>query len=265
MSISGLDKRAPSTIFGKGGPGRQVLQKTVEDLNIAFKANLPSVLSENREDLPREVATQNGTVYKIDAVLGRGGYGIVYRATSSLIGQHVALKIAGQTDCDTAKVLLEREGKILSLLKHPHIVGVVDYGITSDEGPYLAMEYIEGQTLDKILQFEHQLSPERAKNICLQVAEAMNYAHQCGYLHRDLKPANIMVSTVEGKDWVQVLDFGISDVERKPGDTSEISSRGSLCYMSPEQLLERPSSKRSDVYQLGLILFQCLTGNLPFR
>src|SRR5262249_42243748 len=152
-----------------------------------------------------------------------------------------------------------------SLLKHPHIVGVVDYGITSDEGPYLAMEYIEGQTLDKILQFEHQLSPERAKNICLQVAEAMNYAHQCGYLHRDLKPANIMVSTVEGRDWVQVLDFGISDVEREPGDTSEISSRGSLCYMSPEQLLERPSSKRSDVYQLGLILFQCLTGNLPFR
>ncbi len=211
------------------------------------------------------VTSKNGTLYTVESLLGSGGMGIAYRARRNFDNALVALKLPGENDPDCIN-LLRREASILSQLNHPHIVHVYDHGETGDGYPYIAMELVKGPTLAELLESERSLSAERALKFGRQIAEAMHYAHQKGVVHCDLKPANIIISTAAGAEAACILDFGISEVARDNSNLEEKrETRGSLLYTAPEQIKQQASSFQSDVYQLALMLFECLTGRLPFE
>lgn len=210
---------------------------------------------------PGQICGRKSGVYTILQQLGKGGLGIVYKAVRESDGLTVALKMTHQHS-PAAALLIKREARILSLLQHPNIAKFLALDTTLDGEPFMVMEFMPGQTLQELLLAEGKLDTCRAANICRQIALAMEYAHRQGIVHRDLKPGNIMISWRNGIETVTLLDFGISkgsDDENVPLDS------GSILYLAPEQLLGKRSLACSDVYQLGLIWYECLTGHLPFE
>ena len=203
--------------------------------------------------------------YEIDGCLGGGGGGIVYRARRSTDDLLVAIKLPAHVHDPLGAASVKQEISALSMLDHPNIVRLLDAGETDTGDPYLVMELLEGETLDSLLKRTGPLSIDKAADICLQLAEALDHAHNAGLVHCDLKPSNIFVS--EGKDGqrVRVIDFGISENQTESSACEAKVRSATLLYMSPEQSLKKGLTGSSDVYQLGLILFETLFGELPFQ
>ena len=207
--------------------------------------------------------------YHILKKLGEGGMGTVYLAEHVKMGRKSALKVMNpgmNTDPD-AIARFNREASNASRLSHPNICGIYDFGETSDGIIYLAMEFIEGSSLTSLIEKAGQLSPPRAASIIHQTADALQVAHDAGIVHRDLKPDNIMVAkNRDGTDLVKVVDFGIA--KASSSDAQKVTKTGMVVgtpeYMSPEQLAGDKLDGRSDLYSLGLVAFNCLTGMLPF-
>ncbi len=203
--------------------------------------------------------------YEIIEEIGRGGMGAVYKALDPNIGRMVALKViklAFNAEGDLAREMHERfkrEAKAAGVLSHPNVVTVYDAG-EKDGTPYIAMEYVEGDTLEDLIDPEVPLPIEKVNSIIKQVATGLAYAHEKGVVHRDVKPANVIV-TKDG--FAKITDFGIARLS-----DSELTQRGTVMgspsYMSPEQVTGRPVDGRSDVFSLGVILYQLLTGEKPF-
>jgi len=206
--------------------------------------------------------------YRIDDVIGGGGMGVVFRAYQETVDRHVALKLlppelAGD---DTNVLRLEREAKALAKLNHPNVVTTFDFGLTPSGQAYLVMELVNGKSLGEVLGELTILDPDRALRIFIQIAEAMRFAHEQGIVHRDLKPHNVMLSTVPMKDFVKVLDFGIVKVAQDSQQLTQIGDvMGSPLYMSPEQCTGKAVDLRTDIYSLGVVMYQCLTGKFPFQ
>lgn len=211
------------------------------------------------------VFSTSGKIYRLEGILGMGGLSVVYRAVRQCDGKMVALKIANLKKAPEAEELLSREAELMARFDHPNIVQVYDSGMTSDGDPFIAMELLKGQTLEQLLLSEPALDLARVASICLQVAEAVQHAHDNGVLHRDIKPGNIMLVERDGKETAIVLDFGISLTLDEDGTSYDDTSSGSLLYASPEQLSEQRCSYNTDVYQLALVMFEALTGRLPFE
>ena len=193
--------------------------------------------------------------------LGEGPSSEVYRAVDTRLGRTVALKILRpHIEFDPqARERFEREAKHTSNLAHPNIATIYEYG--EDRGTsYIAMEYLEGRTLDKILR-EHRLDYEQGMSIALQVVAAVALVHERGLIHRDLKPANIMVMD-DGQ--VKLLDFGICRSTGESNITQEGMLIGTVLYMSPEQVLGEELDYRSDVFALGSVFYHAFSGELPF-
>lgn len=229
------------------------------------KSNWQRLNARDLRPVPQRIIAKSGSIYQVARVLGKGGMGVVLLAHRLHDNLAVAVKIAASAENLEAQDIIRREGKALLQLKHKNIVRLIEAGDTDCGEPFLAMQYVEGESLQQILRRESCLDLQRAKEICLQVAEAMAFAHKAGVLHRDLKPANIMISRFDGRDRVTLIDFGISQLQStKESEDTHLTS-GSLLYMSPEQVHRDPYSTRSDVYQLALVLFECLTGRLPFE
>lgn len=201
--------------------------------------------------------------YEVTGVVGRGGMGTVYKATDSRIGRSVAIKILSGAYDDDPDLLARfyREAKSTGSLQHQNIVTVYELG-DQDGIPYLVMEYLEGMSLDGLLASKKSLRIAEKLDIVVQVCNGLTFAHQRGVIHRDIKPANIMVLP-DGT--AKIVDFGIAHVGgKKLTRTGQVI--GSIYYMSPEQLngnLEL--DRRTDVYSAGVVLFQLLTGALPFE
>lgn len=209
------------------------------------------------------IVTARGQIYRLLALLGTGGLSVVYRACRISDGQMVALKMADDSKAPEASDLLRREAQFLSRLNHPNIVKLIDSGETLEGDAFLAMELLEGQTLEQLLVAAQNLDLRRAAEICVQVASALDYAHNTGVLHRDIKPSNIMILP-SGR--AVLYDFGIAvDLDDQGSYVEEGSSSGSLVYASPEQLAQKPLQSGTDIYQLGLVLFEIMTGRLPFE
>jgi eukaryotic-like serine/threonine-protein kinase len=214
---------------------------------------------------PSEIAGR----YQIVKKLGAGAFGTVYKAKDKILGRMVAIKTIRMEGLAAAGASIEelvdrfsREARVSAQLKHPNIVTIYDVG-ESDGLSYLAMEFIDGQGLDRVIAADGQMTLERAANIGAQVADALDFAHKASVVHRDIKPANIMI---EAGDRVKVTDFGIAKVT----DSGEhLTMTGSLLgtpsYMSPEQARGAALDGRSDLFAVGCILYEMLAGKKAFR
>ncbi len=216
--------------------------------------------------------------YRLIAPLGEGGMGAVYKAEHIRMGKTLALKVLRGTFAsdDGAVTRFRSEAQIVSRLSHPHTIAVFDFGELADGGFYLAMEYIPGKDLAAVLAEQQKLTEARAAGIGEQLLGSLAEAHDAGIVHRDVKPANVMLmETRSGEDFVKVLDFGIAKLRNAPGgtasgtlgSTSETSVGaiiGTPNYLSPEQARGDPLDARADLYSVGALLYELLSGRCPF-
>jgi serine/threonine protein kinase len=200
--------------------------------------------------------------YRIDGVLGAGAMSTVYRATQLSLRREVALKLlAGELSEDPGfRRRFQREGQLQAVLDHPHIVTVYEAGQT-DDGLFLAMRLIEGPTLKRLI-LDADLTPGRSLRLLTQVAEALEEAHRAGLIHRDIKPQNILIGR---GDHAYLADFGlIKSLDDADPLTRTGQFIGTIDYVAPEQVQGEPASPASDSYALAAVLFECLTGRVPF-
>jgi serine/threonine protein kinase len=211
--------------------------------------------------------------YQVEELIGEGGMGRVYLAEHVEIGRRVAIKILHPVYGRMPDLVerFRREARAASKIGHPHIVDVTDSGTTDDGSVYFVMEYLEGVELASVIDREGALDVARALRITSQICRALSAAHAVGIIHRDLKPENIFLTSREGaSDFVKVLDFGIaksSEAEEARGKrlTHPGMAMGTPEYMSPEQAAGRPADERCDVYAVGAILYEMLTGIPPYE
>jgi serine/threonine-protein kinase len=206
--------------------------------------------------------------YRIDAVVGSGGMGVVVAATHIELGQRVAIKLLRDVSPE-GQARFSREARLLVRLKSAHVARVFDVGSLDDDTPYIVMELLEGSDLGKVLDERKRLGVEESVDWVLEAMCAIAEAHALGMVHRDLKPANLFVASgAGGTKVVKVLDFGVSKLldERPEGLTNEGVTLGSPGYMSPEQIdNSRDVDVRSDIYALGAILYRFVTGRMPYK
>ncbi len=201
--------------------------------------------------------------YRIDEPIGEGGMAVVYRGYDLVLNRPVAIKVLrGQFAADASFLRrFEREAQAAARLSHPNIVSVYDVG--RDDGTrYIVMEYVPGKTLKQLILERAPLPLDEAIHIVRQVAAALDYAHQHGLVHRDIKPQNILV---DERGFVKVTDFGIAKGLADVSLTEAGFGMGTVHYVSPEQARGEPATPASDVYALGLVLYEMLTGRLPFE
>ncbi len=225
-----------------------------------------------KEKLPNEEQAIGRTLdgkYRIDGFLKRGGMGSVYRGTHVLLNKPVAIKLI-RPELVTSQDIVERffrEARAAAKLSHPNIVTVHDLGQTEDGTLYIVMEIVAGQSLKDLIVSEGPWDSARALRFCRGVASALSLAHRNGIVHRDLKPQNIMVyRDSEGHESPKLLDFGIAKTLEpdSPALTSTGMVLGTPHYMSAEQAKGLPADQRSDIYALGVILYEMLVGKVPF-
>ena len=231
-----------------------------------------SPLQSTGGDADNLVGTIIADRYRVESLIGEGGMGRVYRARHVRVPREAAIKVLRRALIADpyAVAAFNREARnAASVGDHPNVASVYDFGETSDGLVFLAMEFVEGETLSRRLEREPVLSPRRVVDIVRQIAAGLTAAHELPepVVHRDLKPDNILLKTTrDGTDWVKVVDFGIAKAAKR--DTQLLTTPGLVVgtprYMSPEQLTGGTVDVRSDIYALGMIAFQMLTGRMPF-
>src|SRR5438105_10067672 len=201
--------------------------------------------------------------YEIKEILGQGGMGLVYRARDVLIRRDVALKTLRDIPESTSLQLFYKECDVLASMSHPNIVEIFDIGEFEEDGekkPYFVMPLLPGKTLDNLIKTaSHRLTLERTVDIISQVCRGLQAAHERGLVHRDLKPSNIFVME---DDSVKIIDFGVAHITDA---ASTMGQKGTLLYMSPEQIEMKPLSALSDIFSLSVVCYEALTGRQPFR
>lgn len=208
--------------------------------------------------------------YRIESILGTGGMGTVYRATRLLIGDAVAIKVLHPAQVSDLQAIerFRREAQAVARLKHPNVVVVHDFGVSNRSLVYFVMELVEGESLRSIIK-RGPLAPSATGEIISQVCSALDEAHRRNIIHRDLKPDNVIVTTLSTGLRVKVLDFGIAKLLDLSVTADNLTQTGTVLgtphYMSPEQCLGEELDGRSDIYSLGVVLYEMLSGIVPFK
>jgi tRNA A-37 threonylcarbamoyl transferase component Bud32 len=219
------------------------------------------------------LGTLLGGRYRLDAQIGRGGMSTVYRAFDVVLERPVAIKLMHRETAADADQLerFRREARSVAQLNHPHIVTVIDAGEEStpdddDRGaaasPYIVLEYVDGETLKDLIRREGPLEITQAVAYAIELARALGAAHERQIVHRDVKPQNVLIGAEGG---AKITDFGIARTLTEEGLTMDGRVLGTTDYVSPEQALGQPVTGQSDLYSLGIVLYEMLTGEVPFR
>jgi eukaryotic-like serine/threonine-protein kinase len=222
------------------------------------------------------VGTTLAERYEIIRRIGEGGMGAVYEARHSIIGKRVAIKVLLDKFLENEELIarLLQEARLASSIGHQNIVDVTDFGTTRDGRAFVVMEFLEGEPLSELIMRDAPLTVERSLAIVKQVASALGAAHAKGIVHRDVKPENVYLVRRGEQDFVKVVDFGVSKAVRSREETDSEWQRltrtgavlGTPLFMSPEQAAgSEDIDERADIWATALILFECLTGELPFR
>jgi len=229
----------------------------------------PSSLPPPRRSLVDAIGKTLDGRYRVEERLGVGGVGAVYLGTQLALGRQVAIKLLHEGLDPSFRTRFQREAKALASLRHPNVVSVTDYGVT-DDMPYLVMEMLEGETLgDRLLR--GPLLPDHVLEVTRQLLGALGFVHEHGLVHRDLKPGNLFIElTPDGDERIKLLDFGLAKFIADPGTDGQTVTRaghvvGTPAYMAPEQIAGDAVDARTDIYAVGVLLFQTLTGKVPFE
>ena len=205
--------------------------------------------------------------YRVEALLGEGGMGLVYRVTHTQLNKPLAIKVLRRENTHDEEVLarFRREAESVSAIGNQHIVDISDFGMLEDGSTYFVMECLEGMDLIEAMDLAQRMPEDRAVRIATQICRALDAAHDGGVVHRDLKPENVFLTSREGiTDFVKVLDFGIAKVANGPKRlTRKGEVLGTPHYMSPEQCEGEDVDHRTDIYALGVLLYEMLTGHVP--
>ena len=278
-------ERAPRSAVAAGAPGAQASvrpQGSGEPASKPGAAAVPAAKQPARA-APKQRAKLGDEIYinqvlnnrfKVESKIGEGGFGAVYRGVQLQSGRKVALKLLHpeMTKDENLVARFRREGMVLCNLRDAHTITTYDFDQTPDGTLYIAMELLEGKSLHQIFHEEAPLDWRRVFKILTEMCSSLAEAHAQGIVHRDLKPENIYLETRPGNpEFVKILDFGIAKVMRgdsidpqSPQLTATGQTLGTLEYMSPEQLMGKPLDGRSDVYALGVLAYEMITGRLPF-
>ncbi len=233
---------------------------------------VPDTHCEDSNDATKSIV---GTVidghYEVLELIGSGGMGTVYRGHHLELNKSVAIKLLEEPKVtEQLARRFDREAKAASTLRHSGIASVTNYGMTDGGQPYLVMDFVAGETLHKVLEKKSRLSQSEALQIFIGIAEALQYAHDKGVLHRDIKPSNIILEQHQNSYRPTVIDFGIARIVHEDSETPQNITKtgeifGSPLYMSPEQGMGYKVDRRSDIYSLGCVMYECLTGRVPFE
>jgi serine/threonine protein kinase len=224
----------------------------------------PTPSHTNAHTLPRDL--EGG--FQLHALIGEGGMGRVYRGMQTLLDRPVAVKMIKPNPKEerllTARFM--REAKVVAAIDHPHVVRVLHFGRTVEHELFLVMEFLEGQSLDELLDQQGRLGVLQTVHIVQQICSGLGAAHRQGVVHRDLKPANIMLVERDGDpNFVKVLDFGVAKVIDDPNSVTQVGfAVGTYDYMAPEQIMAKAVDGRTDIYALGVLLYRVLSGRRPF-
>jgi serine/threonine protein kinase/ribosomal protein L40E len=232
------------------------------------------LLKKDKKDSEKDpfIGSFVGERFLVQKKLGEGGMGVVYEAEQTAIGRKVALKVLHpHLNDEELYARFRNEAAASSRLEHPNTITVYDFGRTDNDSLYIAMEFISGLSLDDEIKKSGALEWQRACKLGSEICGSLRNAHENGIIHRDMKPENVMLcERGDDKDFVKVLDFGIAKIlEDDPSDQRKALTKtgmvfGTPQYMSPEQVRGEKIDARSDIYSVGIILYQMLTGNLPF-
>lgn len=275
LRVRALARRAPAA---PAPVGKEILYRVCTlcaaqyPLETGICANDGAILATERLD--PLIGTTFGERYEIESVLGSGGMSVVYRAVHKLMNKVVAIKVMSEemTKLETSVKRFQLEAQAVSRLNHPNVVVVHDFGMTSGRkaNPFMVMDYLEGTALDEIIDSEGQLDIARALNIFIQAAKGLAHAHEKGIIHRDVKPGNLVITKDEqGNEIVKLVDFGIAKIKIESGQEADKLTKsgeafGTCEYMSPELCRGKEIDARSDMYSLGCLMFEALTGRCPF-
>lgn len=255
-----------------GAPGSGERETGRPPSTIPRSPEPPPPMSSYRPKKDALLGTVVGGQYRVDAKIGEGGMGSVYRATQLAMDRQVALKVLrAQVPAEDKPQLIERfrrEAHATSKLRHPNTVSVYDFGETPEGVLYMVLELLEGATLSQVITEQAPLAPERVASMGRQIAKSLAEAHALGIVHRDLKPDNVFVCDYHGDpDFAKVMDFGIARLLTGE-DERQVTRTGMMVgtprYIAPEQAMARQVSPAADLYALGVILFEMLTGRTPY-
>ncbi|MBI1272021.1 protein kinase [bacterium] len=266
------NKRSQEQAAEKGSlpPGQSDNQKPGQSPPIAAPAKRAGPSARELYKIPTSPLKGK---YEFLQVIGAGGAGVIYKAKQNPLGRIVAIKMVhSHIVSATSLMRFEKEAKTISTLSHPNIITIHDFGISEDEQPYMVMDYMEGVSLSDHIKEQGRLSIDETCDYAIQICDGLSHAHKKGILHRDLKPNNLMLVKLETGDYhVKILDFGLAkllhgdeDEDQKDHLTKTGETVGTPAYMSPEQVMGKSLDQRTDIYSLGCVIYNCLTGSPPF-